>query len=65
MMCTVCHWRHSGARFAFNGYKHSVQLIVRHPGQVYPEALMRKEGVTHPTPPLHGTLWDEPVCTGG
>ena len=50
MMWTVCYWWHSGPRFVFNRYKHSVKLFVRHPGGVYPEAILRKEGVTQEYP---------------
>ena len=50
MMWTVRHRWPGGARFDFNCYRHSVQLLVRRPGEVETEILLIKEGVTQGNP---------------
>ena len=45
MLWTVWHCWPSGARFAFNSYKHWAQLLLRQPGEP-PVTILSREGVT-------------------
>ena len=49
MLWTVWHRWPSGARFAFNCYKHWAQLILRQPGEP-PVTILSREGVTQCDP---------------
>ena len=51
MLWTVRHRWPSGARFAFNCYKHWAQLLLRQPGEP-PVTIMNGEGVTQGDPLL-------------
>ena len=50
MLWTVHHQWLGGAQFAFNYYRHSLKLLVGHPGEVDPEDLLSREGVTQGDP---------------
>ena len=50
MLWTFRHQWPGRARFAFNCYRHSLQLLIHRPGEVDPEALLSKEGVTQGDP---------------
>ena len=49
MLWTVRHRWPSGARFAFNCYKHWAQLLLRQPGEP-PVKILSREGVTQVDP---------------
>ena len=49
MICTVRHRWPAGEIFAFNCYKHWVQLLLRQPGEL-PVSILRREGVTQGDP---------------
>ena len=51
MLWTVRHRWPSGARFAFNCYKHWAQLLLRQPGET-PVTILSIEGVTQGDPSL-------------
>ena len=57
MLWTVAHQWPKASRFAFNCYKHFLQLIIRVPGDRTPNIILSKEGVTQGDPmamPLYG-----------
>ena len=49
MLWTVQHRWPAGARFAFNCYRHWVQLLIRQPGEP-PATILSREGVTQGDP---------------
>ena len=49
MLWTVQHCWPAGARFAFNGYKHWAQLLLRQPREM-PVTILSREGVTQGDP---------------
>ena len=50
MMWTLHHQWDMSAHFACNYFRHSMKLLVRFPGEVYPEGLMIREGLTQGGP---------------
>ena len=49
MLWTVLHHWPAGARFAFNCYRHSAQLLLRQPGET-PVTILSRKGFTHGYP---------------
>ena len=50
MLWNVHHWWSRGARFDFNYYRHSLIFLIVHPGEIDPEALLSRYGITQGYP---------------